>query len=204
MDGDLAPRETLETELRRNSTFSSLTLFCPPRWLKATAPEEARHLSVIVTFLDEDGSHTRDMLRRPQYMFGGAIRVVKFNSLPLLLQCDRCWRLGHSSCRCPKPKALIMCSICGGAHKAADHQFKCPGIGSHTTLKCDCPRKCLNCKREKPAFSEGHLATDACCPLRAKFRTENDRTGDTTDEDARCAIPMAEDDIHPDELQATL
>ena len=203
MDGDLAPGETLESELRRNASFQTLTMFCPPRWLKATAPEDARHSSVLVTFLDEDGSITREMLRRPHYMFGGSVRIVKFNALPLLLQCDRCWRLGHSSRRCPKPKALIMCSICGGAHKAADHQFKCPGVGTHTTLKCDCARKCLNCKREKPAFAEGHLATDLCCPLRAKFRNENNRTGDTTDEDLRAVVPM-EDDIHSDELQATL
>ena len=201
--GSLPSGDVLAEELRRNSTFRNLTMFCPPRWLKATVPEDAVHSSVIVTFLDEDGSRTRDMLHYPHYMFGGSVRIVKFNALPLLLQCDRCWCLGHASRRCPKPKALVVCSICGSAHKAADHQFKCSGMNKHTSLKCGCPRKCLNCAREKPAFAEGHLATDFACPLRSKYRTANNRTGDSTDEDARVAVPMAEDDTHPDEPQST-
>ena len=201
--GSLPSGDALAEELRRNAVFRDLTMFCPPRWLKANVPENAIHSSVIVTFLDEDGSRTRDMIRFPQYMFGGCVRAVKFNALPLLLQCDRCWRLGHASRRCPKPKTLVMCSICGGAHKASDHQFKCSGSLTHSSLKCNCIRKCLNCTREKPAFAEGHLATDTTCPLRAKFKTTDNRSGDTTDEDARAATPM-EDDTHPDELQATL
>jgi hypothetical protein len=75
-------------------------------------------------------------------------------------------------------------------------------MATHSSLKCGCPRKCLNCARTNPAFAEGHLSTDYSCPLRAKFRTENNRTGDTTNEETRTAVPM-EDDIPSDELQST-
>ena len=201
--GALPSGDALADELRCNAAFHDLTMFCPPHWLKASIPEDAIHSSVIVTFLDEDRTRTRDIIRYPQYMFGGCVRIAKFNALPLLLQCNCCWRLGHESRHCPKAKALVICSICGGAHKAADHQFRCSGMSTHTSLKCGCPRKCLNCTRENPAFTEGHLATDFACPLQARYRTANNRSGDSTNEDTWAAIPM-EDDTHPDDLQATL
>jgi hypothetical protein len=115
-------------------------------------------------------------------MFGGQVQAQRFHSLPLVQQCTRCWALGHMVQRCPRPKAVVVCSICGGAHPAKEHQFKCPRAMSHSTLKCDCPRKCLNCTREKlPA--QGHLSTDLSCPLRKKFRSPSRRTGVTTDEE---------------------
>ena len=192
--GSLASSESLAQELSRNLLYRDLTLFCPPRWLKADAPLEAAHGSVVVTFLDDDGARTRNILQTPVYMFGGRARACKFNPLPLLQQCDRCWRLGHASKRCPKPKALTVCSICGAAHQAADHQFKCSGMNRHSSLKCGCPRKCINCARENTAEAAGHLATDHSCPLRKKFRTPFARTGDTTDEESRIPTPMIQDE----------
>ena len=39
---------------------------------------------------------------------------------------------------------LVMCSICGGAHKAADHQFQCSGMSTHTPpLNADAPANVL-------------------------------------------------------------
>ena len=192
--GSLPPPDALLGELRRNFLFRDLTMFCAPRWLKADPPETAVHGSVVVTFLDEDGSLTKTIIRSPVFMFGGSARACKFNSLPLLAQCERCWRLGHATRRCPKPKTLVVCSICGGAHKAADHQFKCRDVKKHSTLKCDCPRSCLNCKRESPTTADGHLSTDHTCPLRAKYRAPLTRTGDSTDEEVHASIPMLVED----------
>ena len=169
-------------------------MFCPPRWLKADVPETAIHGSVIMTFLDEDGSRTKNIIRSPAFMFGGAARVVKFNALPLLAQCERCWRLGHVACHCPKPKTLLVCSICGGAHKAVDHQFKCKDVKKHSTLKCDCPRSCINCLCESPTTANGQMSTDHSCPLRAKYHAPLTRTGDSTDEEIHASIPMAVED----------
>ena len=193
-DGSLPTPDVLLDEIRRNLLFRDLTMFCPLCWLKADVPETAVHGSVVVTFLDEDGSHTTNITRSPVFMFGGSARAVKFNALPLLAQCDRCWRLGHVSRRCPKPKTLLVCSICGGAHKAADHQFKCKDVKKHSTLKCDCPCSCINCLRESPSTAKGHLSTDHSCPLRAKYRAPLTRTGDSTDEEVHASIPMVVED----------
>ena len=203
--GALPSPDVLLDELRRNSLFKSLTMFCAPRWLKATPPETAVHGSVIMTFLDEDGSRTKSILRSPIFMFGGSARACKFNSLPLLSQCECCWRLGHATRRCPKPKTLLVCSICGGAHLATDHQFKCRDVKKHSTLKCDCPRSCLNCKRESPTTADGHLSTDHTCPLHTKYRAPLTRTGDSTDEEVHASIPMLVEDplTFSDEPHAT-
>ena len=147
-----------------------------------------------MTFLDEDSSHTKNIIRSPVFMFGGSARACKFNSLPLLLQCKCCWRLGHATRRCPKPKTLIVCSICGGAHHVVDHQFKCKDVKKHSTLKCDCPCSCLNCQCESPTTAKGHMSTDVACPLRAKYRTPLTRTGDSTDEEVHASIPMVMED----------
>ena len=192
--GALPPPHVLMEEVRRNLLFRDLTYFCPPRWLKADVPETAVHGSVVVTFLDEDGSHTKNIVRSPVYMFGGMARACKFNSLPLLLQCERCWRLGHATRRCPKPKTLLVCSICGGAHPTSEHQFKCKDVKKHSTLKCDCPRSCINCIRESPTTAKGHLSTDHTCPLRSKYRAPLTRTGDSTDEEVHASIPMVVED----------
>ena len=192
--GTLPPPHVLMEEVRRNLLFRDLTFFCPPRWLKADVPETAVHGSVVVTFLDEDGSHTKNIVRSPVFMFGGTARACKFNSLPLLLQCERCWRLGHATRRCPRPKTLLVCSICGGAHPTSEHQFKCKDVKKHSTLKCDCPRSCINCMRESPGSAKGHLSTDHTCPLRAKYRAPLTRTGDSTDEEVHASIPMVVED----------
>ena len=204
-DGSLPAPDVLLEEIRRNLLFHDLTMFCPPRWLKADVPETAVHGSVVVTFLDEDGSRTTNIVRSPVFMFGGSARAVKFNALPLLAQCERCWRLGHVSHRCPKPKTLLVCSICGGAHKAVDHQFKCKDVKKHSTLKCDCPRSCINCLRESPMTAKGHLLTDHLCPLCTKYRAPLTRTGDSTDEEIHTSIPMVVEDplTFSDETPAT-
>ena len=89
--GFLASSESLTQELSRNFLYRDLIFFCPPRWLKADVPPEAAYGSVVVTFLDDDGSRTRNILQTPVYMFGGRAQACKFNPLPLLQQCDRCW-----------------------------------------------------------------------------------------------------------------
>ena len=131
------------------------------------------------------------LLKQPIYMFGGACRAIKFNSLPLIKQCQRCWHLGYDIERCSQPKSFIACSICGSTHKVENHQFKCSGINKHTSLKCSCIHKCINCVREKPRQAVGHLVCDLSCPLRKKIHSIDSHSGDTTDEEARVGARAA-------------
>ena len=193
-NSSLPSSDVLVEEIRRNFLFQDITMFCPPHWLKADVLETTRHGSVVVTFLDEDGSCTKNLACSPIFMFGGTARACKFNSLPLLYQCEWCWRLGHNAKRCPRPKTLLVCSICSGAHSAVDHQFKCKDVKKHSTLKCDCPCSCINCLRESPATAKGHLSTDHSCPLRAKYCAPLTCMGDSTDEEVHASIPMVVED----------
>jgi len=192
-DGALPTPDELREELGHNPICAGMTLFSDPRWLRSDIPAEARHSSITFAFLDPEGTRTSQILKAPIYMYGGACYARKFSSLPLLKQCERCWRLGHDVSRCNRPSSLLVCPICGGAHKMADHQFACSKVNKHTSLKCSCPRKCINCLRERRP-NDGHIATDHSCPLRKKFRSADTRTGDTTDEEGPALALMDADD----------
>ena len=99
-EGQLPSSKVLASELANNQLCYDLTMFAPPRWLRASVPDDAAHSAIIITFLDKDSSQMNALLKRPIYMFGGACCAVKFNSLPLIKQCQQCWRLGHDTERC--------------------------------------------------------------------------------------------------------
>ena len=202
-DGSLSTPDELCSELRVNGLCSDITLFSPPRWLRSVVPADARHSSVTFAFLDEDGKRTAALLKSPLYMFGGSVKAVRFNALPLIKQCQRCWKLGHDATRCSRPSSFLMCCICGGPHESDMHQFRCSGTRTHNSLKCNCVRKCINCTRAKPSQASGHLAIDHSCPLRKNFRTASARSGDTTDEEALVLDRMAEDAPAPTAVPTT-
>ena len=202
-DSSLSTPDELCSELQVNSLCSDITLFSPPRWLRSVVPEGARHSSVTFAFLDEDGKRTAALLKSPLYMFGGSVKAIRFNALPLIKQCQRCWKLGHDATRCSHPSSFLMCCICGGPHKSDLHQFQCSGIRTHNSLKCNCVRKCINCTRAKPSQASGHLAIDHSCPLRKNFRSASARSSDTTDEEALALDRMAKDAPTPTTVPTT-
>jgi len=116
-------------------------------------------------------------------MFGNRTTCPrKYESRPLISQCDHCWQLGHLSTRCLCPKDMLICPLCVGQHAKDEHHKKCQAVSKHTEVYCTCPHVCINCRRaRKPA--QGHTALSLSCPLQAKFRSPIVRTGDLSDEE---------------------
>jgi len=182
---DVLPNaEKLRAELARNIGLKDLILLGDPYWLTARHPD-ARHGSISFAFLDPDGSRLKDMIRNPPHMFGNRTsKVRRYESRPLISQCDRCWSLGHDSDRC-RPKDVVVCPLCGGAHAKDVHHKKCPNVSKHTEVYCTCPPVCINCRCER--------ALSSSCPLRSKFRSPTTRTGDSSDEEKNGAEAMLTD-----------
>jgi hypothetical protein len=197
-NGTPSSSEELKSEILTNMHMQQLQYLDAPRWVNPRVEKpDAMHGSVTFAILDEGDKVFKDLTRNPPYMFGGKTTVRKFISKPLIRQCDRCWRLGHDVLRCPRPSSLLMCPICGAGHRRDEHHGKCKTAVKHDGVRCSCPPKCINCTRErKGKQAEGHIATDLTCPLRAKFRTDQLRTGDSTDEEEpiRETINLVSDD----------
>ena len=163
-----------------NPVCQDLTLVSPPRWVGLDRMKpNARHGSITFAFIDEDGSRLRQMKQSPPCLFGSFVRPKLAVSKPLIKQCSRCWKLGHLVESCQRKADVVVCFICGAAHRGSEHQFKCPRTNRHDGLKCSCPVVCLNCKKT------GHSAKDIRCPLRGKYRDPYTRTGDSSDEEER-------------------
>ena len=183
--GDPLPTAAvLRAELSKNAGLKDLIMFGEPFWLTARHPN-ARHGSISFAFFDPDGTRLKDIMRNPPFLFGNrTTKPRKYESRPLISQCDRCWMLGHESQRCPRPKDAVICSICAGQHAKSEHHKKCQVVSKHTEVFCTCPVSCINCRRaRKPA--QGHSALSASCPLRAKFRSPMVRTGDSSEEERK-------------------
>jgi len=180
--GNRPSSETLSREIEANSAFHGATIVSPPKWLRASFTDSQTHSSVIISFLDLDGSRLARVTKNPIFMFGAPCEAKLFTSLPLIRQCDRCHRLGHSTGYCRMSPNVIICYICGGRHASRDHAGFCKGRASHTNLSCNCPPSCINCVGAK-LHGKGHLAREASCPLRKKYRRETNRTGASSEED---------------------
>ena len=174
----------LRNELARNVGLKDLILLGEPYWLTARHPN-ARHGSISVAFLDPDGTRLKDILRNPPFLFSNRTTCPrKYEARPLISQCDRCWMLSHESSRCPRPKDVVVCPICAGAHAKNEHHKKCQAVSKHTEVYCTCPVVCINCRRaRKPA--QGHSALSLSCPLRSKFCSPIVRSGDSSDEEKK-------------------
>ena len=170
--GALPSADILMQELGYNPVCRNPPTISPPRWLTAKMKPDAVYGSITFAILDEDGSRLKAILQNPPSLFGEIVRPKKFNSLPVIRQCTRCWRLGHLVGMCPRRKDTIVCRLCAGAHLNADHGLKCPNKSSHRRAGlCDCPVSCFNCKAARLPHV-GHSVTDLACPLRKKFRPE--------------------------------
>ena len=183
--GDPLPSAAaLRAELSKNAGLKDLIMFRDPFWLTARHPN-AQHGSISLAFFDPDGTRLKDIMRNPPFLFGNwSTKPHKYESHPLISQCDRCWMLGHESQRCPHPKDMVICPICAGQHAKSEHHKKCQVVSKHMEVFCTCPVTCINCCcARKPA--QGHSALSASCPLRAKFRSPMVRTGDSSDEEKK-------------------
>jgi len=80
----------LRTKLAQNAGLKDLILLGEPYWLTARQPNSC-HGSISVAFLDPDGSHLKDIMRNPPFLFGNrTTRPCKYEARPLISQCERC------------------------------------------------------------------------------------------------------------------
>jgi hypothetical protein len=144
-----------------------------PRWLKPVANLEAHYSSITFAISDPDGMITNTLLNGRAALFGKEVTVQKWIDKPALIQCSRCHALGHNkaSKTCPLGKDSVKCFICGGTHRAENHDQHCTRKHAVAGI-CDCKHhKCLNC--HKP----GHNCKDIRCPARDLFRPRGGRKG---------------------------
>ena len=188
----LPSADDLIHEMSYNPVCQDLTIVSPPHWVNSNKlSESSRHGSISFAFIDPDGSRLANIKRAPPCLFGGVVRPRLGISKPLISQCSRCWKLGHQVDSCPKKGGPPICFICGAGHEGAMHGMLCFKSKKHDTLKCNCQITCINCK------NTGHHAKDARCPLRKKFRKVDNRTGDSSDEEAQAISAAAALDSVP-------
>ena len=171
-------------KLSANSGLKDLIMFGDPFWLTARHPN-ACHGSISLAFFDPDRTCLKDIMRNLPFFFGNrTTKPCKYESRPLISQCDRCWMLGHKSQHCPRPKDTVICPLCASQHAKSEHHKKCQAVSKHTEVFCTCPVTCINCCHTRK-LAQGHLALSASCPLRAKFCSPLVRTGDSSDEEKK-------------------
>jgi len=180
--GNRPSSESLSCEIEANAAFHGAVIVSPPKWLRALFTDAQTHSSVIISFLDPDGSRLARVTKNPVFMFGTPCEAKLFTSLPLIHQCDQCHHLGHSTGYCCMSPNVIICAICGGRHASRDHAGFCKGRATHTTLNCNCPLLCTNCVGAKLP-GKGHISHDSSCPLCKKFCRETNRTGASSEEE---------------------
>lgn len=124
-DGNRLSSDTLANKINSNTTFNGVTCVSPPKWLHATFTDGQTQLSIVLSFLDLDRSILHYITKNPVFMFGAACEAKLFNSLPVIHQCDRCHRLGHSTEQCCLPPTVTVCALCSSCHATHNHAAFC-------------------------------------------------------------------------------
>ncbi len=162
--GHIWEEPALLKEARTNHTFYDAFICSPPHW--QISPEKIRSESsmALIAYADPLGLVTRRAQTEGIFMFGRQVKFVLAGEKPSLIQCGRCFGLGHnrSSNMCPLPKNAVRCHRCGGGHHSTQHDFECKG--AHKVAgTCDCRLKCILCGQL------GHNARSRKCPKRGDF-----------------------------------
>lgn len=142
--------EDLLLELLSNAQVTGLNITLQPRWVKMDVTGLATS-SISFSFTDSDGTAKTKLLKSPFYMFGSPVSTKEWRDKKKILQCFRCWKLGHTATAC---RSTPRCRLCGYPHKESDHPSHCKlGCVSEqvkTPESCH-HQSCLNCKGEHPA-----------------------------------------------------
>ena len=128
-NGKLASPKMLFDKLCRNPVFVGRLPLAAPCWLfnpEKLLTSDKQSSSITFSFHDPTGEGLELMKRSRVGMFGKLVTIRSWESRPLLPQCTRCLRLGHTVDRCRRHKDLVVCSKCGGAHQDTLHHFNCP------------------------------------------------------------------------------
>ena len=182
-DGALPSHLLLKEELTTNAMWQGIQLLGDICWVNLVVALLKSHLSIMVSFLDINGSLLKSIVRQPPYLFGEHTTAKAYVVMPLLCTCSRCHSLRHNVEQCAHKSTVVICIYCGGRHRSEDHAVCCIHKAKHDIAGvCNCAPSCLNCRYEqKPCAS--HYANDLNCLLCKKFRTPTCHTGDTTDKE---------------------
>ena len=178
--GKLASPKMLHDKLCRNPVFVGRLPLATPRWLfnpNKLLESDKQSSSITFLFHNPTGEGLELMKRSRVRMFGKLVTIRSWEARPLLSQCTRCLRLGHTVDKCHRHKDLVVCSKCGGAHQDALYHFNCPHANKHKGRGCDCPPSCFLCIAQgNPKAAQGHTSTSVLCPIRKHFRTPTPAT----------------------------
>ena len=172
-NGKLASPKMLFDELCRNPVFIGRLPLAAPRWLfnpDKLLESDKQASSITFSFHDPTGEGLELMKCSRVGMFGKLVTIRSWETRPLLSQCSRCLRLGHTVERCRRHKDLVVCSKCGGAHVDTLHHFNCPRSDKHKGRGCDCPPSCFLCIAQgNHKAAQGHTSTSVTCLIRKHF-----------------------------------
>lgn len=168
-EGGINTPEDLKEELERfNPIMSRVTLMGNPRWMRAmTDLQEKEHSSIVLEFAKEEDAQAM-IAAKYVAMFANFCKVVHHADRPPVLQCSRCWAIGHHVSRC---KHAARCRLCAGEHSEKDHveteahQMAVEGIeeDENSSQKKKQEKRCVNCGGD-------HTATERSCPERRRFQ----------------------------------
>ncbi|KAI0285199.1 hypothetical protein BC826DRAFT_1109376 [Russula brevipes] len=172
--------EDLQAEVLRNPHLKGMTFIQPPRWFFKAHGDRQKD-SILLTIFNPSNKFTPLLARRPIWMFGSQCKARRFDSRPVLRQCVRCHKLGHSEDRCTRrDPRFLRCRKCSGGHPTADHELRCPTRALHKSSVCD-----------------------VHCPLRKMYRDPNaprEEFYQDQDPDLRTEepTPVLDEDLPPD------
>jgi hypothetical protein len=149
LDGCVWGLDDLIKQFIANPCFQNALICIAPHWQGNLLNNNKEKSTVLAAIIDEDNSICQNALTHGVRMFGAQVKFLRCGDNPTLLQCSRCHLLGHytSSAKCKLPKGTIKCYRCGGKHDRRDHDYECDSKSHKTIGKCDCPLKCLLCKK---------------------------------------------------------
>ena len=155
----------LEEHLRENPMFSDCVLSVVPHWFHNPHTLKAATSTVLFAYEDVNGARTQAALHHGVAMFGYSVKFVLSGDKPSLIQCARCYAIGHrdGSPECRVPLSEVRCVRCGGKHDTRDHDFECAALTHERAGTCNCTFPCLLCGKT------GHNARSRSCPKRGDF-----------------------------------
>jgi hypothetical protein len=169
LDGCVWGLEDLLSQFIANPCFQDALICIAPHWQGNPLNNDKERSTVLAAIIDEDNSICQNVLMHGVCMFGAQVKFLQCGNNPTLLQCSRCHLLGHylSSSKCKLPKNAVKCYQCGGTHDGRDHDYECNSKSHKTIGKCNCPLKCLLCKKtDHHAHSRKCLKRGDFNPLR--------------------------------------
>ncbi|PCH43938.1 hypothetical protein WOLCODRAFT_153989 [Wolfiporia cocos MD-104 SS10] len=157
--------EELENTLRHNRILSNVALTHDIRWLHHEENMlDLLHANVVISFEDPTGKLASAVKSATIGMFGKCVTAVDYRDKPQLVQCRRCWKLGHASTPKSLCRALQICHQCGDNHAKQTHHRNCYHCQSTGSANPNCTyTRCAKC-------GGPHFTDNIHCPHHERYR----------------------------------